>query len=447
MSDSDNCARQQRARYHLAWRWHFYAGLVVLPFLLILAATGLVMVYNSSLASPSGPVLSVAPADTVHDASALLYSAQRAVPDGRATQYAPPANSQATAQVVFDTAQGAVVADLDPYRNTVLRLANRDRSVYAWAHRIHGTLLLGEVGDFIIETVAGLTLLLVVTGLYMWWLRRDSSSGGRRASWLRWHRSSGLYAALGLLFFLLSGLAWTNVWGGKMVQAWGSFPAEKWGPVGLSTDTHSAMNHGSQREVPWGLEQTPMPASHVGHARTPLPLAEVQARAEALGFGPRYRINLPADSEGVYTLSANTMSGDIRDPRHERTVHLDQYSGEVLGEVGFADYSLLAKSMAAGVGLHQGSLGPLNSAFNALACLVVIFLCFSGAWMWWLRRPSRVSGLRAPPRPLPPPGRNGMALILLLCGLAFPLLGLALLTGIALDRLYLRRKELLPQSR
>jgi len=31
--------------YAVAWRWHFYAGLYVVPFLLMLALTGLVMVF------------------------------------------------------------------------------------------------------------------------------------------------------------------------------------------------------------------------------------------------------------------------------------------------------------------------------------------------------------------------------------------------------------------
>ncbi len=426
-----------RQRYHRAWRWHFYASLVVVPFLLILALTGLVMVYNSSLSSPSGSLLTVQPADTSSNASELLHTAQAAVPAGRATQYVPPGRPDGPAQVVFDSADGAVIAELDPYRNRVLRLVNRDQTVYAWAHRIHGTLLLGDVGDFLIEMVAGLTLLMVITGLYMWWLRREPRGNNERAIWRRWHRGIGLYAALGLLFFILSGLAWTNIWGGQLVQTWSAFPAEKWAPTDLSTDTHAAMNHGTARVVPWGLEPTPLPAS-AGHKHTPLPLAEIESKASELGFGPRYRINLPRDAEGVYTLSANTMTGDIRNPFNERTVHLGQYTGEVLGEVAFTDYSALAKAMAAGVGLHQGSLGPLNSVFNVLACVVVIFLCLSGIRMWWLRRPGAVKGLHPPPRPAPVLGHGALVFIMLLCGIAFPLLGLALLLGFAADRLYLR---------
>ncbi|AJE45190.1 PepSY domain-containing protein [Celeribacter indicus] len=33
--------------YFIAWRWHFYAGLYVIPFLLMLATTGLIMLWIS----------------------------------------------------------------------------------------------------------------------------------------------------------------------------------------------------------------------------------------------------------------------------------------------------------------------------------------------------------------------------------------------------------------
>jgi uncharacterized iron-regulated membrane protein len=40
---------QERKMLHAAvWRWHFYAGLYVAPFLIILACTGLVMLARVS---------------------------------------------------------------------------------------------------------------------------------------------------------------------------------------------------------------------------------------------------------------------------------------------------------------------------------------------------------------------------------------------------------------
>ena len=36
-------AQQANRRYLSVWRWHFYAGFFVAPFLILLAATGLAM--------------------------------------------------------------------------------------------------------------------------------------------------------------------------------------------------------------------------------------------------------------------------------------------------------------------------------------------------------------------------------------------------------------------
>ena len=49
-------------RFHLlAWRWHFYAGLYVVPFLLMLALTGLVMVFFTGFQHRLGMTIDVTP--------------------------------------------------------------------------------------------------------------------------------------------------------------------------------------------------------------------------------------------------------------------------------------------------------------------------------------------------------------------------------------------------
>ena len=79
-------------------------------------------------------------------------------------------------------AEDAYVVDIDPYSNRVMRIVDKNHTPYAWAHRIHGSLLLGDAGDVILEVVAGLAFLLIVTGPYMW-LRQRSD--------LEYHRHTG----------------------------------------------------------------------------------------------------------------------------------------------------------------------------------------------------------------------------------------------------------------
>ena len=35
--------------YNLAWRWHFYAGLFVIPFMILLSLTGIVYLFKPQL--------------------------------------------------------------------------------------------------------------------------------------------------------------------------------------------------------------------------------------------------------------------------------------------------------------------------------------------------------------------------------------------------------------
>lgn len=40
--------------YAAVWRWHFYAGLYVIPFLVVLAVTGLIMLWVSAIDGRDG---------------------------------------------------------------------------------------------------------------------------------------------------------------------------------------------------------------------------------------------------------------------------------------------------------------------------------------------------------------------------------------------------------
>ena len=47
--------------YCAAWRWHFYAGLYVAPFLVMAAITGLVMMYVAAFDGRDGEKISIVP--------------------------------------------------------------------------------------------------------------------------------------------------------------------------------------------------------------------------------------------------------------------------------------------------------------------------------------------------------------------------------------------------
>ncbi len=162
------------------------------------------------------------------------------------------------------------------------------------------------------------------------------------------------------------------------------------------------------------------------------------AQAKALGF-TQYRVAFPRGETGVYTVSANTMAGDIVDPRDDRTAHFDQYSGALLTEVTWQDYSPFAKAMAAGISLHQGDLSVWNKIANVLFCLAFILISVTGVMMWWLRRPTGQARLGVPPRFEQDGIWKAGLVTLLVIGVAFPLAGATIVLALLLDGLLVSR--------
>ncbi|MFO1121390.1 MAG: PepSY domain-containing protein [Hyphomicrobiales bacterium] len=440
--------------YRAMWRWHFYAGLYVVPFLIMLAVTGLIILWFTAIAPEYGDRLAVQAQAKTLTITQQADAALAAHPGGSVGKYIAPLGPEHPALFQIDLDEGNRMIALDPYTGQILRDRPQDGTWNEFATNIHGSLLLGGtngLGDFLIETAASLGIVLLITGLFLWWPRgtgwRDvlvpKLTARGRIFWKSLHSVTGFWMSLVILFFLVSGLSWAGVWGGKFVQAWSTFPAAKWDNVPLSDETHAAMNHGALKEVPWALEQTQMPASGSDAGVTGLPpgtpvvLESVVALGRAIGFDGRFQVKAPADKTGVWTLSQDSMSYDSTDPTADRTVHVDQYTGKILATAAFPDYSLPGKAMAVGVALHEGQMGWWNIALNVTYCLAVILIAVSGVVMWWKRRPAGQFGVPLYPSAYRVPiGIIGLAVIV---GLSFPLGGLAIAVIAIVDFLLPRR--------
>lgn len=181
-----------------------------------------------------------------------------------------------------------------------------------------------------------------------------------------------------------------------------------------------------------GMEEAHMMASNT------VDIDSIIVKAQALGF-EHYRVYFPKNATGVYTVAANTMAGDITDPRNDRTSHFDQYSGELLMDVTWQDYTPFAKAMAAGVSLHQGDLSSLNKYLNVAFCLSFILIALSGIAMWWIRRPVGKGKLGVPPR-FAQAGIWKVGLVtLVVIGVAFPLAGATIVVALLCDWLLFSR--------
>ncbi len=458
MTSTSETGQQDRLNtsrlYRAVWRWHFYAGLFVAPFLITLAVTGLAILWFTAIAPEYGDMLSIPTQDKALTIATQSDKALATHPDGKIGQYIAPRSTANPAIFRIDLESGNRMIAVDPYTGAILRDSPQTGNWNEFFTKFHGTLFLGgngSVGDTLIETAASLGIISVVTGLFLWWPLVESKrqifwpqfSATGRAWWKSLHEVAGFWMSVLLLFFLLSGLAWTAIWGSKYVQAWSTFPPEKFDNVPLSNVDHASMNHGALKEVPWTLEQTLMPESGSAAGITGLPpgvtvnFESVVALGRALGFTGRFQLVAPADEKGVWTLSRDSQSYDSTNPFSDRTVHVDQYTGKILADIGYANYPAGGKAMAVGIALHEGQTGWWNIILNTLYCLMMIFVAVSGVVMWWKRKPQGALGSPLYPKSFAIPKLVlGLGAVLALC---FPLGGLAIALFAVIDFLLPQR--------
>jgi uncharacterized iron-regulated membrane protein len=435
MSSADSTATHPAgALYRLVWRWHFYAGLICLPFFVLLATTGALYLFRDELsliveqpilvAADKGPSL---PADT------LLARAAGAQP-GTPVRFTPPPAPGRSAEVgIRDEHHRIIGVFLDPASGRVLgKVADEDRPMKVIS-RIHSLDILGPLPNLVIEVVAGWAILLVVSGVFLWWPRGRRAGvvtvRGRPSQRLWWrdvHAVTGVFTAAVFLFLAVTGMPWSGFWGKnfrEIVNATGlGMPAGSTATSVASDTALAAVHPGS-----WTMDAAATPMVTPREAR-PLPVAAVLDIARKRGLAPGYVVRLPASPGGVYTLQ--------RYPRQatgQRVIHVDQYSGKVLADVGFDDYGPVSKATEWGIAVHTGGqYGLVNQLVMLAGCLAILTLSVAGAVMWWRRRPS---GSLAAPQPAGPARLSAFALIALALGLIFPLLGLSILAALAIDRL------------
>ncbi|WP_027820604.1 PepSY-associated TM helix domain-containing protein [Paraburkholderia bannensis] len=464
--------------YRTLWRWHFYAGLFVMPFLVVLAITGTLYCFKAQLEPMLYPHrLVVEPQSTAKlDADTLLGHALSAVPAGSVpVSVQVLTDADRSAEFVFrlpDGDQQSVY--VNPYDGKVLgtlSVANRFMQVDRMLHR---KLLLGKPGELVMELAACWTLVMIGTGVALWWPRRQNGQRAEfwprfslreRPLWKSVHAAMGIWLAIGAAAFVLTGLPWTGSWGkhfkslatsanlGSPPGSWGDLavqsvlPGQPARPTAHDAHSMAAMHHHDGDDSmpgmvmddlpvpiePWAVGNVPVPDSGAASvAAKPLPIQQLIGQAAALGVSNDYTLALPASREGVYTVSYFPA-----DPKLERTIYIDQYSGAVIRDIRYADYGAIAQAVSYGTSLHMGRyFGLGNQIVSALISLGLGAMAITGAVMWWKRRPARRLG--APSRERGAPPMRGWVAGLVLLGAIFPLMGATIVLVWIADRFVFR---------
>lgn len=419
----------------LILRLHFYAGVLIAPFLLVAAATGLLyaasfqierVVYSNELTVPTG--------QQRLPLAQQLAAAQAARPDGQVTAVRTPDEADGSTHVLMnvpglpESTQLAVF--VNPYtaeiRGTLESYGSSGAlPVRAWISQLHRHLHLGEPGRIYSELAAGWLWIVALGGLVLWVTRRrrrrlrdlvaPDRYAPRSRRRLSWHGSIGLWAVLGLLFLSATGLTWSK-YAGENVDDLRTTLGWTTPQISASAGDHAA---------------------HAGH-QTGTTVADpdriVQA-ATAKGLSGPLEIVWPVEAGSPFVVKEI----DKAIPQRLDQVAVDPGSGQVTAELRFADFNLAAKLARWGIDGHMGLLfGLANQLVLMLLAAGLITLIVLGYRMWWHRRPTQGFGRPYPRggwRQLPWAILVPLGLVVVAVGWFLPLVGISLVAFLLIDAL------------
>ena len=430
--------------YRAVWRWHFYAGLFALPFLIILAVTGALYLFRDEIDGLIHADLKRVEAQATAQTapSAMVAAALNAYP-GTAAKYLPPASPDASAEVVVKTTAGPKLSVfVNPYDGRVLGDIPDKGTVMGIVRQIHSLAFFGPIANGLIEIAAGWAILLVATGIYLWWPRGQS---GRRGDGSRHaeapdvvaRRPCGHGAVRRLLHpvpgrhrhALVDRLGQIRQRVGQRLQLRLS---------GRRPRRRSHVGRASGPYRPDDLVAGTGPHAGVGPATAgggPIGLDAAVAIFDRLGLAKGYAVALPGGPTGVYTGSVYPGRPVAAACRPSRPVFRQAADRHELSPTTGRS----AKALEWGINVHMGQeFGLANQLVMLAVCAAIVLMSVSAGVMWWKRRPRGSFGV--PPAPSDRRVLRGVVGILAVGGVVFPLVGASLLVMLALDTALTRRK-------
>ena len=445
----------------LLLRLHFYAGVLVAPFLLIAAVTGLLYTVTPQLDQVLyGDKLTVAqPGATALPLAEQIAKARAVHPDG-ALAAVQPGEGDATTKVVFSVpalGENQHTVYLDPYTGQTqgqLTTWFGSTPVTTWLDDLHRNLHLGDAGRHYSELAASWMWVLTLGGLILWWRRRrnlrtmlapelSAKKGVRRTR--GWHAATGVWITLGLLILSVTGLTWSRYAGGTFSDLLDALDARRPAlstTIGTGTPAADSGHHGT------------------GNAAAAAPIDPTQADtvltvARGNGLTGPVEITPPEAAGSAWSVAEIDNTWPVNLDR----VAVDPTTSSVVSRSDFADWPLLAQLSKLGVQAHMGILfGVVNQLLLAALAIGLICVIVWGYRMWWQRRPTR-TGRRAA---LGTPPARGAWLglpawtiavgvpVVVAVGWALPLLGIPLaaflLLDITLGASHRRRRAAVPTS-
>ena len=423
--------------FRAVWRWHFYAGILVLPILCLMALTGGLYLFRDEIDAAVYQSMAKVEARSGVVSPDGWVAAAEARTGGVVSNVMVPARADQAARLTVDMDDGSRrTAFVDPHTARVTGVTAFG-GVMETVKGLHSLSVFGSWANYLVEIVAGWAIILFATGLFLWWPRKRqvgvvsirSADLRRRPFWRDLHAITGLYAGGIIAFLAVTGMPWSAFWGDQYMafvrdHALGRPEA----PPAASPFVHAA-HKDKPVGVGWTMEGLVMPVSHRPRPR----LWKVIAAADARGLARPYQVTIPSDPGLAFTVAHA-----VRRVEDTRSLYIDGTTGAVKADIRYARFGVGAKAFEWGIAVHEGrQYGQLNRWVMLSGCVAVWLLAISAVVMWWKRRPPNLAKgrLGAPVAPVGSRARAAVLGIVLPLAILYPLTGLSLLAALALDRL------------
>ena len=446
-----------RKFYQLIIRWHFFCGLLFIPLTLVISLSGIVYLFEDEYEEyVFEDILFVQPGEERLPATALLSIAEAAYPGMRISGlkfFTDPARStqltirsggnmphhgsvekpkvtsmewagDGAVKVPMVMNRQRTTVYLNPYTGDVLGELKSGETLMSFMKDLHGNLLGGNFGSYFVELTSCWVMMLMATGLVMWWPRGKVGVRGtltlrlnesKRVFWRDLHAVPAFYFSFLIIFLIVSGLPWTQTWGGAFHS--------------IQRDLGMNATSGFHSRT---LKSTVIEGSH----QPPISLDRVISAAEKKGYFGEIKVKIPRNKADTFAILQ-----DSDDPAERLSMHFDQYSGAMLGETEWQEVPLLAKAVTYGIKLHRGEyFGVWNLVLALVSTLVLVFMCVSGVVLWLKRRPTGKLG--APKRPKSYEEPSWLLWTTFSFAVFMPLLGASLIAFFVGDWCYAKAKKI-----
>ncbi len=455
--------RERRRRwpdYQAVWRWHFYAGLFCIPFVCWLACTGSIYLFKPQVeAWLDRPYAHLAqPGEMRAPPSAEVRAALAVEPGSVLHAYQLPTKPEAAAQVLVGKGVEEWRIWVHPVTLRVLKSVPEDDRFMKVVFRLHGELLLGDRGSMLVELAASWAMVMILTGLYLWWPRSARGlagvlyprlGAGRRLFWRDLHAAAGVWVSAFAIFLLVTGLPWAKNWGGYLKEirslAGQATVRQDW-TTGRSSELaqRAALSAGSlagqqlaSSDAMAGMDHADMPGMRRLAAYLPpgsyTAIDRVAPTVAALRLAYPVLVTPPLSPRGAWGGRS-----DAQDRPKRTTLRIDGASGRLVQREDFGQRNWVDQAVGVGVAAHEGQLfGWPNQLIGLFTAVCLLTVSLSAVVLWWRRRPN---GLLGAPIPVGRPRfSTGLLALVVILGLLLPLFGASLVAVFLLERLVLRR--------